>query len=175
VDETSVQTQAVSQKVYPYVQVAAAILRRGNAVVLVREKRGDATFWSLPGGGVETGELITEALVREIKEETGVTLRSPGRLAYLVNSSNSRFPSSVAFFFESEDWDGDIAPIDPDQDVMSAALFSFEEALEMLADSQATRPEIEPLMAYLRDSNASFSVWSYRDDVPAMPTVPPPD
>ncbi|QQE73486.1 NUDIX hydrolase [Brevibacillus composti] len=39
-----------------------------NQVLLVYNRRGD---WSLPGGGVEQGETLAEAAVREMKEETG--------------------------------------------------------------------------------------------------------
>lgn len=99
-------------------------------------------------------------------EETGLMLRSPGRLAYVVNSTSERFPSSVALFFDSEDWDGDIASVDPDNDVVLAALVSLDEALALLAGSKASRPEIEPLPAYLRKPNAPVTVWSYRNDLP---------
>jgi ADP-ribose pyrophosphatase YjhB (NUDIX family) len=52
-----------------------AIIFHGDAVLLV--KRGRAPLfgqWSLPGGAVETGETLDEAVRREILEETGLTL-----------------------------------------------------------------------------------------------------
>lgn len=161
-------------KIYPNVQVAVALLRRGDAIVLVRERRDGKVFWSVPGGGVEFGELVTEALMRESREEAGVVLHSPGRLAYIVNSTSEKFPSSVAFFFECEDWEGQIAPADPDDDILHAALFPCREAISLLESSPASRPEIEPLLAYLRDPSAATVVWSYRDEVPVIPAIPDP-
>jgi 8-oxo-dGTP diphosphatase len=161
-------------KVYPNVQVAVALLRRGDAIVLVQERRGENVFWSVPGGGVELGELVTEALVRETKEEAGVLLHTPGRLAYIVNSTSEKFPSSVALFFECEDWSGEISPADPDEDILHAALFPRDEAIALLESSRATRPEIEPLLAYLRDPGAIAAVWSYRDELPVTSSTSEP-
>lgn len=41
------------------------------------------TFWSLPGGKVEEGETIMEAVEREVKEETGLKVKST-RLLYIA-------------------------------------------------------------------------------------------
>ncbi len=43
---------------------------KGDKVLLVREKDDD--WWSFPGGGVDYGETIREALLREVVEELGV-------------------------------------------------------------------------------------------------------
>ena len=37
-------------------------------------KEDDKLFWSFPGGGVDFGETLQEAIVREFKEETGLTV-----------------------------------------------------------------------------------------------------
>lgn len=57
---------------------AAAIIRdeRGQ-VLLIR--RGDGHGWSLPGGLMEPGESVAGCLVREVQEETGLTVE-PERL-----------------------------------------------------------------------------------------------
>lgn len=57
--------------------VKGAILR--NRRLLLLRRRDDAalypSLWDLPGGGVEVGDALEEALVREIREETGFIAR----------------------------------------------------------------------------------------------------
>jgi ADP-ribose pyrophosphatase YjhB (NUDIX family) len=58
----------------PYLAVSAAIIRDGR-ILLARRARGPALgVWTLPGGVVEAGETLTEALIREVAEETGMTI-----------------------------------------------------------------------------------------------------
>jgi len=58
----------------PYLAVSAAIIRDGR-VVVARRARGPALgVWTMPGGVVEAGETLTEALVREIEEETALAI-----------------------------------------------------------------------------------------------------
>ncbi|BEL05685.1 NUDIX hydrolase [Actinoplanes sichuanensis] len=57
----------------------------GRILVLNQETGGPRT-WSLPGGKVEAGETLSQALVREMREETGVEVET-GRLLYLCDNT----------------------------------------------------------------------------------------
>lgn len=149
----------------PGVQVVAALLRRGDHIVLVQEQRDGKKLWSIPGGGVERGELLSEALVREVREETGLHLTVVGPLAYLVNTTTARYPSTVVATFDCAEWDGEIAVHDPHDKVTGVVLLPLGQAKSVLESSTATRPEIEPLLDYL-DNLKAGRVWSYRDDQP---------
>jgi 8-oxo-dGTP diphosphatase len=58
----------------PYLAVSAAIIRDGHVLVARRARAPALGIWTLPGGVVEAGETLTEALKREVAEETGMAV-----------------------------------------------------------------------------------------------------
>jgi ADP-ribose pyrophosphatase YjhB (NUDIX family) len=52
----------------------AAVVRDGEGKILL-QRRSDNGLWGLPGGSVEIGESVTAAIVREVREETGLSVR----------------------------------------------------------------------------------------------------
>jgi 8-oxo-dGTP diphosphatase len=66
----------------PFLAVSAAIIRDGH-VLIARRARGASTgVFTLPGGVVEAGEMLHEAVVREVMEETGIAIEPVALAGY---------------------------------------------------------------------------------------------
>jgi len=59
----------------PAVGVGAVLVHEGRVLLIRRGKEPLRGRWVVPGGTVEVGETLQEALVREIVEETGLVVR----------------------------------------------------------------------------------------------------
>ena len=63
---------------------ATGVLIENNSLLLVKQKLANNKNWSLPGGRVEPGETLEQALIREMKEETGLDVE-PIRMLYVCD------------------------------------------------------------------------------------------
>ncbi|GAA4005241.1 hypothetical protein GCM10022384_59580 [Streptomyces marokkonensis] len=54
------------------VRAGAVVLRHGH-MLLIELREGDDTYYEIPGGGVEAGETLHEAVIRELREESGLS------------------------------------------------------------------------------------------------------
>ena len=64
------------------------ILIEDEQILVVKQKLSASRNWSLPGGRLERGETLEQALKREIKEETGFIVEI-GRLLYICDVGTS--------------------------------------------------------------------------------------
>ena len=58
----------------PYLAVSAAIMRDGKVLVVRRARKPALNLYTLPGGAVEAGEPLVDAVMREGREETQLTI-----------------------------------------------------------------------------------------------------
>ena len=65
---------------HPLVGVGAIMLNRNRILMAQRGKEPLKGWWSLPGGALETGESLKDAVCREVREETGLEIRPMGVL-----------------------------------------------------------------------------------------------
>ena len=62
----------------PHLGVGAIAVRDGRLLMVRRGRPPGLGLWSLPGGHVERGEYLSDALQREVKEETGLDVAVGG-------------------------------------------------------------------------------------------------
>lgn len=112
--------------------VVAALARDSHRILLIEERGlGDPTsMWMLPGGKVEAGETLAEALRRELVEETGLRIVGDPAVAFTVEvlTPEGRYVAST-FDCLTE---GDLHPDDPDGLVLDARWLPIDEALQRL-------------------------------------------
>jgi ADP-ribose pyrophosphatase YjhB (NUDIX family) len=59
----------------PFLAVSAAIVRDGKVLVVRRARKPALGLYTMPGGVVEAGEMLIEAVAREVHEETSLEIR----------------------------------------------------------------------------------------------------
>jgi len=82
-----------------HVRVTGVVLE-DDRVLLLNQDTDTGRSWSLPGGKVEEGETLAGALVREMREETGLDVE-PGRLLYVCDHLPGNGTHVVHLTFEA--------------------------------------------------------------------------
>jgi 8-oxo-dGTP diphosphatase len=66
----------------PILAVSAAIIRDGKVLIVRRARSPAVGLYTLPGGGVELGETLLDAVVREVREETALVVEPVALVGY---------------------------------------------------------------------------------------------
>jgi len=77
----------------------AAIIKKSNKFLLVKRKKHlyEGGLWSFPGGHIEKFESVKDAIIREVKEETGLKIKKLKFLNY-VESINPPYHIIILVF-----------------------------------------------------------------------------
>jgi len=126
-----------------YWPAVGAIVTRNNAeILLVGNDYGrDELVWNLPGGAVDPGEDLIQAVSRELFEETGLTALEIGPLAWIVQAVLADMrPFIIGFAFEVTAWHGQVSienEVDHG-DVQQAKFVPFDDAIECMIEGNRT-------------------------------------
>lgn len=86
------------------------LIHTEDSYLLQDRVKNDWKGYALPGGHIEPGESIVDAVVREMKEETGLTIKAP-RLCGI-----KQFPIEggryIVFLFETDQFEGELVDSD---------------------------------------------------------------
>ena len=100
-----------------------AVLIKDGHVLLVRHTYVPGLY--LPGGGVEAGETVHEAMTREIREEAGAVLTGPARLFGLYRNMHADRRDHVALFV-CPDWQQPHPPKVPNLEIAAWGMFPLD-------------------------------------------------
>ncbi len=94
--------------------VAAALVDIDGRVLIARRPKGKELegLWEFPGGKIDAGERPEDALIRELREELGVTVKAPC-LAPLTFASHSYEDFHLLMpLYVCRKWEGFVQPLD---------------------------------------------------------------
>jgi len=129
------------------------MIESGEKILLQNRTKKDWRGYALPGGHVEQGESFVDAVIREMREETGLTVVGP-RLVGVKQFpiDNGRY---VVLLFKATEWTGNV--ISSEEGQMEWIEYSylskvktvddFDELLKVINDPTLTE------FQYLRDGN----------------------
>jgi len=113
----------------PYVGVGAVTFKGDRILLIKRGKPPKKSEWSLPGGAQELGETVQQALIREVKEETGLEVK----VTHLIDVVDfiEHNDSDIAFHYTLIDYCAEFTggELKAGGDALDAKFFSLEEAL----------------------------------------------
>ena len=108
---------ACGEEIWPQLSTAIIVLvHRGEEALLVKAKNFRRNYYGLVAGFVETGESLEECVLREVYEETGITITN---IRY-HGSQPWPYPMGLMVGFHADYVEGDVSLLDGE---LSAAAF----------------------------------------------------
>ena len=123
------------------------LIHKDGSFLLQDRVKKDWRGYTLPGGHVEPGESIVDAVIREMKEETGLMICNPklcGIKQFPIENNGKEDGRYLVFLFETDKFEGNITSSEEGQmhwvkkeELKQVNLVNdFEELLEVMLDKE---------------------------------------
>jgi 8-oxo-dGTP pyrophosphatase MutT (NUDIX family) len=120
--------------------------RKVGKILAIKRKKNDQYFpnmWALPGGQIEKGESLRETALRELKEETGLTLDRFGTQTLFKGELNIHGKKLTILIHEASAKPGKVSPTD--SDIAQAKWIGLDELISSLIMNQYPRAQIQKI------------------------------
>ena len=150
-----------------YTVASGIIIDDGQVVFVQNRRRNGSLDWSTPGGVVDPGEQVLEALGREVVEETALTVAGWSPLLYTVDVDFiGRDLTLHAQVFMAQGFDGSLHIDDPDEVVVDGRWVDHTEAHTLLDHSpqwvaQPLRHALDSILLPAAAPAAEATRWRY--------------
>lgn len=101
---------------FPRIASTVLLINEKNEVFLMRRSkntRNDQGLWSIPGGAIEIQETVEQSLIRECKEECGITIKNPEYIGYIDHLMPKIGQHWVSHAFVVYEWVGEPTNLEP--------------------------------------------------------------
>ena len=130
--------------------VAGTILERDGKILLIKENQNkDKGKWWIPAGGVDDGELIEKAAIRETKEESGFNVKKSGILC-IYNKVINNINPVIGIMYKAQIIDGELHF--DSEEIAEAKWFTFDEIIAIKEELRNPAPILK-CIEMLRNGN----------------------
>ncbi|MEM1312116.1 MAG: NUDIX hydrolase [Patescibacteria group bacterium] len=135
----------------------AALVTQNDQLLMIKEKQSNVVSWDIPAGGVDQGEALEEAVIREAMEEGGVKIKNlalVGILSFVQSSKttiNFVYKADLDRFIDTSN----VVSVE-DEEIEDVKLFSRKQVKDII-----DRKEYEHKLAMVRLSlflNKNYTV-----------------
>ncbi len=115
----------------PSLTVDGAVVKNNEILLIKRKNNPFKNKWALPGGFVEYNENVEDAVIREIKEETGLNTKIKKLVGVYSDPNRDPRGHTVTIVFSLELLDGNLKGSD---DAVDAKFFDFNNLPDLAFD-----------------------------------------
>lgn len=121
------------------------IVRQGNQILLMKRSQSTTNggTYAFAGGGVDGGETIAAAAIRESQEELGITIAEKDlKFVHVIHAKTANNIEFIVFFYEATRWAGNPSIMEPhkcdeliwvdDHQLPTPMLASHKQVLDMM-------------------------------------------